>query len=254
MNAVSQEQLIELAFALASNEPLAEKYDRLLDRVRQDGALNAQFSGTLEFVRRIRRLRGADRETARQDTCLDDNAIAELADGVLAREELTLAERHLAACDQCLKQAVALRLLTEELTPRASVREFVLQWARKGIELVKRPAEGFNLVPLAPAAVLGTDTALVPCCWTQQVDDIEVEFTAVSRPDGRMDLSLRATRHGVPLADALMLLRSYDGMLQAQQLSKSGDLLLDALEADFFALEIRPREGNPVEFHVTLRM
>lgn len=254
MNTVSQEQLIELAFALASNEPLDEKYDRLLERVRDDKTLNAQFSGTLEFVRRVRMLRGAGITTAAQDTCLDDNAIAEFVDGVLAREERTLAERHLAACDRCLKQAVALRLLTEELTPRASVREFVLQWARKGLELVKRPAEGFQLAPLAPAAVLGTDTALAPCCWTQQVDDIEVEFAAVSRPDGRMDLSLRAMRHGAPLTDALIILHSYDGMLQAQQLSKSGDLLLDALEADFFALEIRPREGNPVEFHVALRM
>ena len=243
------EHWIDRAIDLAAQ---AETEQELLQRLREAG-VSAQEQTLFEHTLRLmHRARHALRDQKGPDACLDDNQLAEFVDGVLSRAERSAAEQHLACCHACLHNAAHLAELAAELAPAPPMLQVVLGVARRGLELLQRPLEGFMEQTLQPVMVLGGETeAPAARGWTLTAEGVDAEFLAVAEDDA-IAVTVQVNREGEPIRRSRISLRSDDLMMESCPMPPTGRLTFYQLSPGRYTIEITPEGGRPVEFALQL--
>jgi hypothetical protein len=244
------EHWIDQAITLAAK---AETEQELLHRLHEAGVSDHDRDVFEHTLRLMHRARHALRSPWAAGNCLDDNTLAEFVDGVLAREERLLAEQHLACCNACLHNAAHLAELAAELAPTQPMLQVVLGVARRGLELLQRPLEGFMEQTLQPAMVLGAETQ-TPAArgWTLSAEGVDAEFLAVADDDA-IAVTVQVNREGAPISKSRITLRSEEILMESCPMPATGRLTFYQLSPGRYSIEITPEGGRPVEFALQLK-
>lgn len=243
------EHWIDRAITLAAQ---AENEQALLAGLAAAGMSGEERSLFESTLRQMYRVRHELRSHKVPGACLDDNTLAEFVDGVLTKVERESAEQHLACCHACLHNAAHLAELAAELAPARPMLQVVLGVARRGLELLQRPLEGFAEQSLQPVMVLGGETeARAARGWTLSAEGMDADFLAVADEDA-IAVSVQLHRAGEPVKQSRVTLRCDEVMLESSPVPASGALTFYQLSPGRYTLEITPQEGRPVEFALQL--
>ncbi len=251
MNCLPESELLDLAFERLGRRPSHATSGGAGSHVERCPACKArlvEYTGMLAGVKK--RL---DETPPDQAACLDDEIIAAYMDDKLdapAREE---AEAHFASCQNCLRQLRELAQCMEDLedSPGQAALTFVVEVGRRVLRMLATPDEGFSPAEQAPAPALAPDDTQHVLCWTQRVDELELELRLVRVDDTHVSLRVAGTAGGPSLAGVRFNLRSGDDIVQSEPIPEDGAFMLHGLEIAPYALEFRlPR---PVVLHLNLR-
>lgn len=169
---------------------------------------------------------------------LDENTLAEFVDGVLSAAEAEEVERQFAVCGSCLKKAVELAQLTEELVAKPALPQVVLGLARRGLRMLVQPLGAIAEQPLEAVAVLSSGTdALVARRWNATSGFLEATFTALLEDDGAVSLSVLPTRKGQPLQHGRLALRLEDSLMESVPL-RGDEVHFHRLDPGAYTVEV----------------
>ena len=146
------------------------------------------------------------------DNCVDDNTLAEFVDGALEAEELAQVEQRLAACGQCLRNAVSLAQLAHEVIPATPWKTVILGIARRGVQILSAPLEGIAELTLQPVPVMSAVASSTARRWQIEDGGITATFTVTLEEGGYVGLSAGFEHQGTALQGGQVLLRA-DGQL-----------------------------------------
>lgn len=239
MSKIPEEKIVELAFDVANSKKLSEEDTRLLERIQASPRARAKFE---EYLRTISEARTAfDGLTGPADSVLtpiDDNTLAEYLDGVLSDAERAQVEARLVSEPGALQQLIGLAELSELGEDESSAVTFVIELAKKGLRLLSHPAEGFEFIPLQPAAVLGPEKPQRIQSWTQHLGPIHVHCTLQATKDDMLGLTIKLISP-VPLPIGTRVSLLADGKLvQSDIVPESGQVTLRNLEPVTYDLDI----------------
>lgn len=243
---------LELAFALAAlPQDSPERAQRLAD-AGVPAPQRAEFLKTLQAFEQLRQSAGCGPCT-QVDRCLDENTLAEFVDGVLPESEMPRVERQLAHCGGCLSKAVALVQLTQELTPAPRWPEVVIGIARRGMQILSAPFEGFAEQALQPIAVL-SDNNQEPVARRWQVADhgVTATFTMVVEESGTASLRVNFARAGQAVTEGQVGLRLDDALVESRPLKGAEEEVFHHIEPGHYVLEFTPDSAATAAYGIVL--
>lgn len=239
MSEFPEDELIELAFDVANSEELSRDGERLLERIQASPGALAKFD---EYLRTISEARAAfDEMTGPAEaapTPMDDNTLAEYLDGVLSDAEREQVEAQLVGEPGALQQLIGLAELLEPGEDESSTVTFVIELAKKGLRLLSHPAEGFELIPLQPAAVLGPEKTQRVQTWTQRLGPVHVHCTLQATKDDLLGLTIKLISPARPPKGSRISLLADGKLVQSDVVPDSGELTLRNLEPATYDLDI----------------
>jgi hypothetical protein len=254
MPCLTNSELIELALATATGgraDSTAAEHARTCSAC---GRALAEYVSVLDGVASASQ--AAMIHEART-SCLNDEEVAAFVDGTTPREKRAGIETHITRCGACFERVAELTRLARELDDdRIPFVEFVLRIARDGLSLLKRPLEGFRELELEPVMLLGEPASAEPArnvvAWAQSIGATTLEFTVSKATDDFVDLRVRALAQGVPVKAGRVTLRAGDEIVQSEDLSTCGEVLLQQLEPISYELDITIPQQEHVRCGVTL--
>jgi anti-sigma factor RsiW len=236
-------EITALAFALANGD-VADRGQMAL--LRHAGACPECQRDLQETQALVQRFRAADRGEA-TGTCLSDNALAELVDGVLTPVEQETAERHLAHCGKCLTEYVDLaKLVGEVAAPRPA--EVVLRLFHKGLQILGNVEHS----PLQPVQVLDDRLEEQACRWIQREEGLELEFTAYHTSLRTLNLAVAVADTGDFQPPLRLNLRRENHLYQSEMLPESGQTAIDDLSAGVYQVQVLGAGGRSASFDLRL--
>ncbi len=238
MNELTDERLVELAFTKANGEALSPEDQVLLARIEASESHRAAFH---DYLQTIGKLRGAFKEQADAAGAaaepLDENTLAEYFDGMLSEKERDRVETRLVKDPHALRQLMDLADLAEAL-PKASAIKYIIRMAKEGLEWLAHPKQGFELLELRPAQVLGKTPASAVQTWTQQLGPVRMQCRIQSSKEGRLVLSLKLVSPSPPPKGSRLAVKTRGIIIQSEPLPETGEITLRNLEPDTYDVEI----------------
>lgn len=224
-------------------------------RLAEAGIHPHQHEDFLRLVASINALQGhlACADCQQGVACLDDNTLAEFVDGVLPPEAVPTVERQLAQCGACLHKALELARITHELAPRRVWPEVVVAFARRGLRILAKPAEGFQPLALQPLALMGPDLDAAAQRWTQTHGEIEGVFTLSVDASGSVTAQVGFSCEGKPVSGGRVALRMDDLLLESLALPESGEHTFWGLTPGRYLIELEATGLAPASFALDLR-
>ncbi len=245
MSEFPEEKMAELAFGVANSEKLSGDDESLLERIQASPGARAQFD---EYLRTISEARAALDELTRPAkaglTPIDDNTLAEYLDGVLGDEEREQIEARLVREPGALKQLVGLAELLGSGADETSAVTFVIELAKKGLRLLSHPAEGFEMIHLQPAAVLGPEQVQPIQSWTQRLGPVHVHCTLQATKEDLLGLTIKLISPDPPPNGTRISLMVDGKLVQSDVVPGSGEVTLRNLEPAIYDLDIIVPSAN----------
>ena len=239
MSEFPEEKMVELAFDIANSEKLSADNKRLLERIQASPGARAKFD---DYLRTISEAHAAFNElTGPAEAILspiDDNTLAEYLDGVLSDAEREQVEARLVSEPGALQQLVGLAELLEPGEDERSAVTFVIEVAKKGLRLLSHPAEGFEPIPLQPAAVLGPEKTQRIQTWTQRLGPVHVHCTLQATKDDLLGLTIKLISPDPPPSGTRVSLLADGKLVQSDVVPESGEVTLRNLEPAVYDLDI----------------
>ncbi len=239
MSEYPEEKMVELAFGVANSEKLSRDHERLLERIQASPGALAKFD---EYLRTISEARAAFDEltgpAGAAPAPIDDNTLAEYLDGVLSEAERGQVEARLVSEPGALQQLAGLAELLESGEDESPALTFVIELAKKGLRMLSHPTEGFELIPLQPAAVLGPERTQRIQTWTQRLGPVHVHCTLQATKDDLLGLTIKLISPAPPPSGSRVSLLAGGKLVQSDVLPDSGEVTLRNLEPAIYDLDI----------------
>jgi len=255
MNCPEFEDLVNVAFAVATGRPVEGSAALCLEHVDSCSSCSEQVEGLVKVIYGVE---GAMAAAAREEggACLEDERIAAYFDGALEGGNREACEAHFVTCNGCFG-----RLLDLSEAMRHAVQEgvaplqYVLRLAKRGMELVLHPDEGFAWVDRETVAVMGPGDRdeQRSWSWTQASGDFLIAFSATQLDESHVDLSLCVEHKPFPVEGVRLFLKSGDRLLQSELLSAQGTIELRQLECGSYELELVSPQGEALPLHFDIQ-
>lgn len=253
MTTPTTEELAELAYAIANREILTRKDSEALQRLQDSPEGRDQVLECLKTVQEIRAQLGDSAKGPQgEPSLLDDNTLAEYLDGVLEPAERLEVEAHLIDHPAALNQLIDLSEVLAEVTPSAVVIRYICSVAKKGLQIISHPLEGFEMIQAAPVPVLGGDDSDSIQSWTQNFRDFRVRYSLRQTRDDQVTLSISLVDPEVPPPGSRITIRAKGQTIQSDMLSSSGQVTFRDLPLGAYSLDLLIPTQNTVTMELDL--
>lgn len=254
MREPSHEKVIDLAFAFANSEDLPAEDRRLLDQMQAGSRSRDELDQYARIISEAREALDASRlSPGEEPEPIDDNTLAEYLDGALSAEEKESVEARLVNEPGALRQLIGLADLLPEDDERGHAIAYVFEMLGRALRMLSHPGEGFELMPLQPAAVLGPETESSVQVWTQDLGPIRIQCTLQCTADKRLGLTVKLVSPDAPPQGMRISLRMEGKLLQSDVVPSSGEVTLHDLGPATYELEIAVPSTNVVSIEFDFR-
>lgn len=254
MNCPSRDELAELAFLAAKGEESKPPFGEHLSECPSCAPVYSEYCRIVDAL--ISAARSADDED-KTSPCLNDNLLAEYVDHALNAEDQRSVELHLASCLACIRDLLALHELVESTDSQTSVLTFVVGLAKKGLEVLSHPPEGFTPLQASPVPVLdgkSAGTLHKSTAWTQRAGDYAFQFRVNQEEGARASVLVGLESGDGVSADGLRLTLRYDGsIVQSEALAADKATTLAGLHLKDYTLSVTLPGGESLPFNLSLR-
>ena len=206
------ELLMEAALARGAGLTLSEEQRQVADHAT--GCTKCQGAMALVSAAAGSRLRKSPEKDSGH--CLDENALAEYFDGVMAWDERVEAEAHMAGCPRCLHQLSDLHTLMAAAESPRSLPQLALAWLRDGFKVIGAATESFTSVPLQAVPVLDGAPETRVMAWDLESAAGPLRVTVQHDRDTRATLRLSFSE--MPTHRCRVHLRSAGQLLESRTL------------------------------------
>lgn len=251
MICLSENALADLSLTLVGHGDVTPSVKEVRAHVSECTACAKRLSTHLVLAKGLDGLARQLDESISDAQCLDENAMAEYYDNVLSKHAREAATRHLAHCQHCVSKLAALETYLSKAEP--SAWSYVFKRAKKGLDMLLHPEEGFRFVTLKPAMVLAANTAEQTMhSWVQRINECSVRFDLQQVDDETFSVQITVMPDSGRLDRARLIVRVDENIVQAQPFSERGMIRLDDLTAQRYAIEIMTRNGVLGPFDLTI--
>lgn len=250
----TQDALVEVAFLITNEEAFDRGTASIRDHAKDCTACNTLLTTFLKTIRAVRNAVYSEVPPAASGACLDSNRLSAYHDDGLSAGDRAQAERHMAQCDHCLRELIELAELVREAEPGFTPLDYVIGLAKKGIQLLRVPTEGFNELPLAAAATLeAPEQASERVSWTQEAANVLLTFGVTRADKDHIDLHLQLPTDFVATQVPRLVLRANYARLESLPVPKNGQVSLHHLAPARYIVELELKRQDNLLVQIDLQ-